>query len=183
MRNLRLPAALAGLVAVYGLTTGPMALATTTGYYATGSACQLSVPTIDTKFRPKATGARNESTTVSNYVICPTPLPNNNGYNHGGFIEMRLGAYSIDGASHTVSCTAVWGYYGSWDGQQGYHDLIYSTKTINVSGTDVSAFEWLGSDFGVLDGNPMGVLSVTCLLPPQTALSYYDNTYSYDTGA
>ena len=46
--------------------------AATWGYSASsGADCQLSIPTLDTKFRPKASGARNESTTASYFVICP----------------------------------------------------------------------------------------------------------------
>ena len=68
MRHLPLPAGMACLI-VGSLAVIPKAGAVEvpTWNLATGSTCQLSIPTIDTKFRPKATGARNESTTVGSF--------------------------------------------------------------------------------------------------------------------
>ncbi|QDQ73289.1 hypothetical protein FNZ56_05100 [Pseudoluteimonas lycopersici] len=134
-----------------------------------GSNCQLSIPTTDTKFRPKATGARNESSTVSNFIICPTPMPDS-GY---GFQEVDFLLYSIDGTSHDVSCTAVNGVYTP------SHAVTYSTKVVTVSGTDYSEIFWNGADFGGTAGGYFDVLSVTCLLAPQAAISYHSESYAH----
>jgi len=140
---------------------------------ATGSTCQLSIPTIDTKFRPKATGARNESTTVGSFVICPSPVPNK--YVTGGFTHVYVALYSIDGASHTVSCTAVTGAYLT--GSIPTSD--YSTKSTTVSGPSYALLDWTAADFGGAAGVPISLMSVTCLLSPQTAVSVIQTNYTY----
>ena len=179
MRNLRIPAALAGLVAVYGLAGMPAAKAATSHAYATyvGATCQLSIPTTDTSARPKATGFRNESTTVSNFVICPisssvTPAGGGN-----IFIWLYAILTSIDGASHNVTCTAVTG--GSGGGNP-----VYSSKTINVvSGENV--FAWNGEDFGATRGSVIPaswMSSVTCLLPPQVLIQRTEAEFDYNIG-
>jgi|SRR5690242_17254148 hypothetical protein len=164
MRNLRLPAALAGLLAVCSLASTPMAKASLD--FATGSVCQLSIPTTDTRFRPKATGARNESTTASNFVICPLQ---NRGDDNDLYTSAYLAVYSLDGIPRDVTCTAVSGWQGGGSG------IYYSSKTVKVSDTgEGNGFGWDAADFGgTAGGRIVGSLgfSVTCMLPPQTAIS------------
>jgi len=175
MRDFRLSLAIAVLCTGYGLAAAPAAHAAYSASTVTGSACQLSIPTTDTKFRPKATGARNESTTSSNFVICPVHAPAVS--SEDAFYGVFMFVYSIDAASHDVSCTAVTGYNGAYS-------LKYSTKTASVSGADGAIgihFIWDGSDFGG-DGSSIikgsSTFSVTCLLPPQVAINfYYGATY------
>jgi len=183
MRNFPLSAGTACFVVALGLANASAVRAATTvgSTIATGSACQLSIPTTDTKFRPKATGARNESTTTSNFVICPIPSPVLN----SGTDSFKLAAvyiYSIDGASHDVTCTAVTGYNGSTN-------LKYSSKTLTVSsvyGAMGAPFLWSGADFGGANNIPIvgsATFSVTCLLPPQTAVNLFSGSYDYNIGA
>ena len=74
MRDLRLSSSLACCIAACGLAMIPAAKAAINGDVIGGRIPrQLSIPTTDTKFRPKATGARNESTTASSFVICTLP--------------------------------------------------------------------------------------------------------------
>ena len=182
MHNLRLPAALAGLVATCGLIATPHAHAATSSAstQATGAACQLSIPTTDTKFRPKATGARNESTTTSNFVICPIPAPL--ATTDSAFTLVAAYVYSLDGASRDVTCTGVTGYSGS-------SKLKYSPKTYAVSsasGPIGAPFIWDASDFGGVANDPIdggAFFSVTCLLPPQTAINFVYGAYKYNIGA
>lgn len=141
---------------------------------ATGSVCQLSIPTTDTKFRPKATGARNESTTGSNFVICP--LVNANATNNNHLIYLYVQVYSLDGIARNVDCTATSGVNGITG------DLKYSTKTASVSGTGAgSVYIWSASDFGAgAAGDPIPgstFVSVTCLLRPQTAISLIEGVH------
>ena len=166
MRNLRLSAALAGLVAVYGFTNVPVAKAGNVDYV-NGGACQLSTPTTDTKFRPKATGARNESTTTNSFVICTMPRSTST----GPYLGLSLVAYSLDGTSRTLSCTAVAGIFGN----QGYPPR-YSTKTAGISDTTgySQGFYWDARDFGGAFNDPIPDaynISITCNLPPQTAIN------------
>jgi hypothetical protein len=181
MRNPRLLAALASFVAIYGLAMPPaIEAAQTPGInFATGSVCQLSIPTTDTKFRPKATGARNESTTTSNFVICP--LPSSLQWTNDAFDDIYIGLYSLDGASHNVSCTAVSGWRES-----GY---VYSTKNWVVTNTEVghpdSYMVWNAGDFGGTAGDQITsslAFSITCLLPPQTAIDYIQGELKYEIG-
>ena len=117
MRNLRLPTALAGIVAAYGLATAPTARAANGWVTVPGGACQLSIPTTNTGVRPKATGFRNESTTTSNFVYCAIPLT---GYSQPEQpYAIGLVVYSIDGAAHNVTCTLVVGIAGDVAHREG----------------------------------------------------------------
>ena len=176
MRNLRFSVALAGLVAVYGLISTPPAHAATmfTQAIATGSVCQLSIPTTNTGVRPKATGFRNESTKTSNFVICPLPIPNYTGH---GFTTVTVGLYSLDGAVRNVTCTAMTSWFG------GGLIPVYSSKTVAVKTTTTNdIIVWNAPDFGAPEGYWFTVMSVTCNLPPQTAIAVIEGYYNYDIG-
>ena len=169
MRDLRLSAALAGCVLAIGLATSheTRAATITSLQHAPGSVCQLSIPTTDTKFRPKATGARNESTTASSFVICTLPHAKTT----GSYKQIEIVFYSLDGISRILSCTAVPGVLDSPD-----DPIRYSTKTANAFDTNAyhQYFVWSASDFGGTYGDPIpGGFnnSVTCNLPPQTAIN------------
>jgi hypothetical protein len=165
------PARLACYAAIYTVLATPAANAATTTI--PGSACQLSIPTTDTKFRPKATGARNESTTVSNYVICPITSPQAANPAMGqGFGAIGIQLISIDGASRSFNCTAVAGGDGS--------SPVYSTKSATMA-AGVS-FYWDAGNFGGTSGDmfiPSGeFMTVTCLLSPQTAVKFAYGLYA-----
>ena len=168
MRDLRLPAALSGLVAACGLAIIPVAKAAAPNADVVGGgSCQLSIPTTDTKFRPKATGARNESTTTSSFVICTLP----HAKTAGAYKQIEIIFYSLDGVSRILSCTAVPGVLDSPD-----DPIRYSTKTGNAFDTNAfhEYFMWSAADFGGTYGDPIpGGFnnSVTCNLPPQTAIN------------
>ena len=176
MRNLPLHAALACLVAAHALICTPSARAATafTEAVATGSVCQLSIPTTNTGVRPKATGFRNESETTGNFVICPLPIPNYTGH---GFTQMVVGLYSLDGAARNVTCTAMTSWFG------GGIVPKYSSKTVAVATTTSNdILVWDASDFGGTAGNWFMAMSVTCNLPPQTAIAVIQGYYNYDIG-
>jgi hypothetical protein len=166
-----LPAAFASFAAICGLLMAPMAKAATTTI--PGSACQLSIPTTDTKFRPKATGARNESTTTSNFVICPIASPNAANPAIGqGFGAINIQLVSIDDASRSFTCTAVAGGDGS--------SPMYSTKSAAMAAG--ASFYWDAGDFGGTSGDmfiPFGTfMTITCLLSPQTAVKFANGAYA-----
>jgi hypothetical protein len=182
MGNLRLPAALAGLTAVCGLAMAPWAAAKefTFGYsLQPGASCQLSLPASNPSARPKATGYRNESTTVSSFIICPIPLAVGNSWNGQPYLIEAL-VYSTDGNPHPVSCTAVVGALTDPD-----HPLHYSTKSETVDASDRAGgdsntvgqlFTWAAADFGGGSDayTPLpseGLMpTVTCSLSPQVEL-------------
>jgi hypothetical protein len=170
MPDIRLPAMLACFAGACGLANATVAEAEQYTYLS-GAACQLSIPTTDTKFRPKATGARNESTAASNFVICalPTGTATSNDY----FTEIWLPVYSLDGTPRNVSCTAVTGAH-TLPGN-GF-EATYSAKSATVSDTGNGfVFEWNAGDFGGTSGQPIPKslgFSVTCNLPPETAINY-----------
>jgi len=129
-----------------------------------GSACQLSIPTIDTEVRPKASGYRNEG--VQNaFVIC--------GYSKQSleyFGTLVIGLTSMDGVAHAVSCTAVTGLNGNES-----TPLIYSTVTITVTASGLQAGKtWNAASFGSAASTIPGAVepSVTCLLPANVAIVY-----------
>lgn len=140
-----------------------------------GGACQLSVPTTSTGVRPKATGFRNESTTTSNFVICPVtaPVVGNN-----LFTDILAVVYSLDGKPRVVTCTAVVGVYDD----PGFLPM-YSSKSESVDSSDTpfgQQYHWTAVDFGGTAGQPITgsvLTSVTCNLPPQTAISFIQTLY------
>ena len=174
LRNFRLPVALAGCVLATGLATSPVAGAATivSLQRAPGSVCQLSIPTIDTGVRPKATGFRNESTTTGNFVICPLVSPMATSSDAFTFVNIAL--LSLDNQSHEVACTAV----------ANAISPTYSSKTISVSPSGGS-YQWSASDFGGAFGNLIvgsQEMSITCLLPPQTAIKFLGGYYNHEIG-
>lgn len=127
-----------------------------------GTACSLSIPTTDTKVRPKAIGFRNEGTTNA-FIICGYPTPN------GALTQFNMNFTPIDGAAHTINCTGVNG--PPWS-------VLYSSKSAESSGSQVSLV-WTAEDFGGTAGSDLpnsGYMSVTCTLPGQVSV---DNVYVY----
>ena len=68
--------------------------------------CQLSIPTTDTKVRPKAIGFRNEGTTNA-FVICTFDTPPGGYSTTNNFTYAGVVLKSMDGADHEVTCTGV----------------------------------------------------------------------------
>jgi len=182
MRNLPVSTGMACFVVACGLATAPCARAATVraDVFVNGSSCQLSIPTTDTKARPKSTGFRNESTTTGNFVICTALITPGNGTTDA-LDSLDIHIYSLDGTSRTVSCTAVSGWHGN-----GYRPPVYSTKAIPVADTELGdGITWGPSDFGGVNGTIPGsfAISVTCNLPPQTAINFLEPIFSYPVGS
>lgn len=135
-----------------------------------GAACQLSVPTISSQVRPRASGMRNEGTS-SEFVICQYP-------GVGDFSEVDMRIESIDGAVHNIQCTAV-------DGDTQV-SLVYASKTASTEEEGGSALlKWFPADFGWTN-SPMLYFpdfSVTCNLPPGTAITNIAAAYTEYVGA
>jgi hypothetical protein len=147
--------------------------------YATvsGSACKPTRDNTNPDFVSKATGGRNESTTTETFVICPlmisaSPL-------EGSAVSLiNLSMYSLDGASHDVACTAVVG------SMSRTVPLTYATKVVTLpeDGSDNTAI-WTAADFGGTAGTGIrgsAWTTVTCLLPPQSAISLLYAEYKPD---
>lgn len=117
-----------------------------------GPACQLSVPTISSQVRPRATGMRNEGTS-NEFVICQYTA------NSTSFTSAEIHVSSIDGANHSVQCTAMDG-----DIPQG---TFYSTKSAGTGTgtTEYGVIGWGPGDFGATGTFPRLTFSVTCTLP------------------
>lgn len=138
-------------------------------YLNPGAACQLSIPTTDTQVRPKATGYRNESTTRSAFVICGYGTPTNDSFS----TQLDMFFASIDGVDRTINCTAV-------SGLTGVVTPVYSTKsTSSTQDATFANLNWKPADFGMGGEQLAGGLSisVTCTLPPETAITLVDNQY------
>lgn len=172
-------ATVVGIVFACGYAMSPAAIATETAEITInpGSACQLSIPTISTGVRPKATGFRNESTTTSNFVICPIP---SSGIHADGAAFQNLLVYikSIDGVVRNVTCTAT--VSGDW----GSFPIMYSTKT-GLSGGFANYILWDNSDFGGTSGSAISgsaLASITCNLPVQTLIQQTEGQFFYEIG-
>jgi hypothetical protein len=133
-----------------------------------GTACALSIPTTDTKVRPKASGFRNEGTTAA-FIICGYPLPN------GALTFFNLNFTAIDGNAHTVNCTGVNG--PPWA-------PVFVAKSGEASASQLN-LSWSAADFGGTSGQdmPTGYMSVTCVLPAQVGVDNVFVNYIEDVGA
>ncbi len=131
--------------------------------------CQLSIPTIDTVVAPRANGYRNPGTTGA-FVICGVLAPT-----HAEFKTVALALLSLDGQTHAVSCTGV-------NGIPGLSAQAYLTKTFDVS-TGGYGLAFSAGEFGGSSTIPSSqTFTVTCNLPPQTAISYIGGSYDLDVG-
>lgn len=135
-----------------------------------GDICQLSLPTIDTKVRPKATGYRNEGTTNA-YVICSFPSAEG-GYLSATAYQLNFYMFDVPGSLHNVSCTGVVGDYPAAS------NATYVTFNIPVTAAapNTIALQLEPINFG-LEQFP-GSFSITCNLPPKTAIGA---AYTYST--
>jgi hypothetical protein len=160
-----------------GVAAAPVAMAVPqdkTYEFPAADACQLSVPTTDTKVRPRANGYRNEGTT-NQFVICGM-----GGYEQDTVLRMALLYTSTDGLAHSMSCTGVTGLTGSAS------PPLYSTKTVSIAATGYSFASWGAEDFGGSEGDLIAGganLSVTCTLPPNVALQGFESEQLVDVGA
>lgn len=146
------------------------------GAVTNGSICQLSIPTTNTGVRPKATGFRNESKTISSFVICPVLIPSDT---IAGVTQLSVALYSFDGNTRDVSCTAVVNVFGTEGKPQ-----VYSAKVEPVSSaSEYDMLRWNSEDFGGIPGDTFDAMSVTCLLPPQTAINYIQVEYAHAVGS
>jgi len=165
----------AGACAV-ALVAAPSAMAATqakTYEFPAADACQLSIPTTDTKVRPRANGYRNEGT-ANQFVICGM-----GGYENDTVLSTTLLATSVDGLAHSMSCTGVTGMTGFNGGP------LYSSKSVAVPASGIGAQSWSASDFGGATGEVIsgGInLSVTCALPPNVALQGFESQGVIDIG-
>jgi hypothetical protein len=138
------------------------------------SACSLSIPTTDTKVRPKATGFRNEGTT-NQFVICGFDIDSTD----PGFHAIQLTFASIDGAAHSFNCTAMSRYNGNTTGQ-------YLTKVVDVGAGDTASFsisdEDPDYDEAVYNLYPWGQ-SITCTLPGGVSITSVTSSHDDEDSA
>lgn len=152
-----LPIALSAMAVTCALTVAPEASAATvskTFYLDPAMACQLSLPSIDTAVRPRATGYRNEGTKAA-FMICGLP------YFYSGFGASSIGitVRPFDGAAHSFDCTGVSrSYTGS--------SAVFSTKTVSPAADASATVTWDDVDLGL--GNFDA--SITCPIPPGVAI-------------
>lgn len=137
-----------------------------------GPACQLSVPTISSKVRPRANGMRNEGTS-NEYVICQLTR------NGGGFFSFAsISASTFDGIDHSIQCTAMNGDVAS--------GTYYSTKTFST-GTNPNWYgraQWNPPDFNQAGASFINAtVSITCILPPGASIILVSASYDEDVGA
>lgn len=166
IRRLLLPAAIA---CGFGVSVpARAALVVEWNYLTPAASCRPSNADARSSLRPRATGLRNESTTEAAYVICGFGEPGA----EGSSSALEIWFAPIDGASREVRCTAVTGLAGTFG-------PTYSSKSVSsTSGGTFSFLRWLGSDFydtpEIMDSFSA---SITCLLPPQTAITLVTNRY------
>jgi len=139
--------------------------------------CTLSIPTTDTKVRPKATGFRNEGTS-SAFVICAFDSNPAQGYYDAvetSFDPVLAGLTfaSLDAQPHAFACTGV----NSFPGGATAAPMQYVQKTVVIDpASDPYPYvevDWTKADFGGAEHIPTsGVFSVTCLLPPQVSIMF-----------
>lgn len=185
-----LAAGVAMLVA--GLAVSPAAIAVTQNRLQTqtgSNMCKLSVPTIDSRVRPKATGFRNEGTT-NVFVICTFNSPAGDQDGMTGATNYGIYVYSMDGANHAaVSCTGVNSLTDGVPFGVPAPQFVVKTQDVNNAsgfGAFGIPFWWDASDFGGTAGDPVasygGAFSVTCVLPPQVGVKVGFSNSNEDVG-
>lgn len=140
-----------------------------------GVVCQLSIPTLDTTVRAKATGFRNEGTAGA-FAICG--MESSNSHDNAGTIQqISIGLYSLNQSSKTVSCTAVNGFANGTP--------IYSSKSASVAANGTTTtLTFDASDFGGTAGSPLpqsDFWSITCNLPGNSAIGNMVTKFTVNT--
>ena len=135
----------------------------------------MSIPTIDTVVAPRANGFRN-SGSASTFVICglAKATPFGRAVNYA-----NVWLSSFDGATHSVTCTAVTSY------PDGDVPQVYVSKTVTVTPASFRYANWGPSDFGgttTIPGSEFGGMSITCNLVPGTAITGVNDNYDIDIG-
>ncbi|GAA5002659.1 hypothetical protein FNZ56_08780 [Pseudoluteimonas lycopersici] len=160
------------VASLMGATPASAAPATRYLFDQGGPACQLSVPTISSKVRPRANGMRNEGT-ANEFVICQ--YSRNGG---GSFKYVSISVSTFDGIDHAIQCTAMTG-----DVANG---TSYSSKNFST-GTNPNWYgfaQWVPSDFGQAGTAFVNsTASVTCILPPGASIILVAASYDEDVGA
>ena len=146
--------------------------------------CTSSIPSSDSKVRPRATGFRNEGTS-NVFVICAFDSPPgqkevrpNESMDDPMFVDLLFS--SIDGEPHSFVCTGV----NSFPGLSNNVPMKYVPKTVTINPAEddwptVDAM-WTFADFGGTMNIPTaGSFSITCLLPPQVSIQL-GLMYSYE---
>jgi hypothetical protein len=128
-------------------------------------ACQLSVPTIDTRVSPRATGFRNDGSSNS-FVMCGFWVPDSEGVN---YYTATVYLATTDGVARDVTCTGA-------NGIAGIYPQEYVAKTAHVQPGD-AGINWITytpGDFGGVTGSTdipySDAFSITCTLPPHMAI-------------
>ena len=186
---IRTTLAIALAASVMGLVMSQPAAAVTQSRFQvqTGAnACTLSVPTTDTKIRPRATGFRNEGTTNA-FVICTFNPPGGATSLDTNLSYVNFILKSMDGADHEVTCTGVNSIANLVDLGGTPQQFISKTVTVNDTGpygTLGTNILWEPADFGAVDSIPSsgGAFSVTCILPPQVSVSFMSAPSEEDVG-
>jgi hypothetical protein len=141
--------------------------------YNSAMACQLSLPTIDTKVSPRATGFRNEGTAAT-FVICGASLPTDDSFLILGTLFFK----SFDTVAHSFDCTAVTGQPDS------FGQITYKTKTVNLAANAAGSLGFSAPDYGGGSALPNGfALSITCALPPHVSITTLTTSYQQDIGS
>lgn len=140
-------------------------------FYNPAQSCQLSLPVIETKVSPRATGYRNDGT-AGTYVICGLTRPTNDSLLLGAGIYF----HSSDNLAHAFDCTAVGGEPG---------DIHYATKSVMLpAGAAWTVAQYAASDFQVGATEIPGgeSLSITCGLPAHVAITGLSSYYTVEVG-
>lgn len=149
------------------IASGHSAQAATVSKYTSvpgAGACQLSVPTIDTAVRPRATGYRNEGT-ANAFVICSFATVRNNTPT-----KLQAQMFSFDSKDHTFNCTFA--------STLSYGDPLFLVKSITTTADNGQ----VDTEVVTADGLIQRYNTMTCLLPPGVAINGIQTTFNDDIG-
>jgi hypothetical protein len=159
------------LILATGACIAPAGAITTNDFVFTpaAQACQLSLPTIDTKVSPRATGFRNDGT-AGTFVICGLWKPVADNYISATIYLGNAASTILD-----VTCTGV---NGDASGSQQY-----VSKTIGAWPASGASISFDPGDFGGSSDIPGGYnFSITCALPPHTSIERVRSVILRDIG-
>ncbi len=140
-------------------------------YMDPSTSCQLSIPTVTSAIRPRATGLRNEGPETA-FVICGLSYPSGGFTGNENSASIQLS--SFDGIADTVSCTGV-------NRQSSGSGAVFVPKITNVGASGSVTTTWdITADFGDNGGFSW---SITCALPEGVQITGLRINFDDEVGA
>ncbi len=158
------PLVLAVVVGLFGASTAQAAPADRQFASNPAGICQGALPAFEAAIRKRPLAVQNEGTQTA-FVTCAFTSQGDFSASAENPVAVVMWFNTTSGAATSISCTGVSGY------QQGPNQFVVKTATAPATGAQAPIL-WEASDFAdAPDIFPSGLFSVSCALPPGTAIN------------